>query len=109
MNIKLKSVRGITLVALVITIIVLLILAGISIQALTNQGLFAQAKKAKNTTENEQTEENIILGDYENIINKYMSSFDSLNIVDKRLMIKSLVNTIESDGENIYINYMGCP
>ena len=44
-----------------------------------------------------------------NIINKYMSSFDSLNIVDKRLMIKSLVNTIESDGENIYINYMGCP
>jgi len=44
-----------------------------------------------------------------NIINKYMSSFDSLNIVDKRLMIKSLVNTIESDGENIYINYIGCP
>lgn len=44
-----------------------------------------------------------------NIINKYMSSFDSLNIVDKRLMIKSLVNTIKSDGENIYINYMGCP
>lgn len=44
-----------------------------------------------------------------NIINKYMSSFDSLNIIDKRLMIKSLVNTIESDGENIYINYMGCP
>lgn len=44
-----------------------------------------------------------------NIINKYMRSFDSLNIVDKRLMIKSLVNTIESDGENIYINYMGCP
>lgn len=44
-----------------------------------------------------------------NIINKYMGSFDSLNIVDKRLMIKFLVNTIESDGENIYINYMGCP
>lgn len=44
-----------------------------------------------------------------NIINKYMGSFDSLNIVDKRLMIKSLVNTIESDGENIYINYIGCP
>ena len=44
-----------------------------------------------------------------NIINKYMCSFDSLNIVDKRLMIKSLVNTIESDGENIYIYYMGCP
>jgi len=38
---------GITLVALVITIIVLLILAGISIQAITNTGLFANAKLAK--------------------------------------------------------------
>ena len=39
--------RGITLVALVVTIIVLLILAGISIQAITNTGLFANAKLAK--------------------------------------------------------------
>ena len=41
---------GITLVALVITIIVLLILAGISIQAITNTGLFANAKLAKEKT-----------------------------------------------------------
>lgn len=39
--------KGITLVALVITIIILLILAGISILALTNQGLFKNAQKAK--------------------------------------------------------------
>ena len=37
---KLKKQRGITLVTLVITIIILLLLAGISIAALTNQGLF---------------------------------------------------------------------
>ena len=43
--------KGITLVALVITIIILLILAAISIQALTNQGLFTQAQNAKNLTE----------------------------------------------------------
>ena len=43
--------KGITLIALVITIILLLILAGISIQALTNQGLFAQADNAKKSTE----------------------------------------------------------
>lgn len=42
--------RGITLVALVVTIIVLLILAGISIQAITNTGLFANAKLAKEKT-----------------------------------------------------------
>ncbi len=42
-----------------------------------------------------------------NIINKYMDSFDTLDIVDKRIMIKMLVKSIESDGENIYINYIG--
>ena len=43
---KEKSIKGITLVALVITIVVLLILAGISIQAITNTGLFSNAKRA---------------------------------------------------------------
>ena len=35
---KLKEQKAITLVALVITIVILLILAGISIQAITNTG-----------------------------------------------------------------------
>ena len=43
--------KGITLVALVITIVILLILAGISIQALTNTGLFAKATDAKVKTQ----------------------------------------------------------
>ena len=38
-----KENKGITLVALVITIIILLILTTISIQALTNTGLFESA------------------------------------------------------------------
>ena len=44
---KLKEQNAITLVALVITIVILLILAGISISALTNTGLFVKAKEAK--------------------------------------------------------------
>ena len=48
---KIKKEYGITLVALVITIIILLILAGISIQAITNTGLFEQVKEAKKKTE----------------------------------------------------------
>ena len=36
---KTRENKGITLVALVITIVILLILAGISIQAITNTGL----------------------------------------------------------------------
>ena len=56
--------KGITLVALVITIIILLILAGISISSLTNQGLFTKAQQAKQESENAQREENEILTDY---------------------------------------------
>ena len=43
--------RGITLVALVITIIILLILAGISKSALTNTGIFGKAKEANRKSE----------------------------------------------------------
>ena len=44
---KRKKNKGITLIALVITIIILLILAGISIASLTESGLFEKAKEAK--------------------------------------------------------------
>lgn len=54
--------RGITLIALVITIIVLLILAGVSIAMLTGQnGILAQAQKAKTTTDNKSAEEKVKL------------------------------------------------
>lgn len=43
---KFKNTKAITLIALVITIVVLLILSGISIQAITNTGLFGKAKQA---------------------------------------------------------------
>ncbi len=66
--------KGITLVALVITIIILLILAGVAITALTQTGLFENAKQAKNAMENAQNEENTILSDYSSEINKYISS-----------------------------------
>ena len=49
--------KGITLVALVITIIILLILATISIQSLTNTGLFKNAEKARELTEEKTAEE----------------------------------------------------
>ena len=46
-----KSTKGITLIALVVTIIVLLILAGVSIAMLTgNNGILTQGKRAKEET-----------------------------------------------------------
>mgnify|MGYP004502004339 CR=1 FL=1 len=53
-----KSNKGITLIALVITIIVLLILAGISIQTLTSSGLFQKTKETKETKEAKNASEN---------------------------------------------------
>lgn len=47
---KIKENRGITLVVLVITIVILLILAGMTISSLTNTGLFGKAKEAKEKT-----------------------------------------------------------
>ena len=61
--------KGITLVALVITIVILLILTGISIAQLTGNGLFKNAKLAKGKYENAQDLENSILDDYDNKIN----------------------------------------
>ena len=52
MKINLKRNKGITLIALVITIIVLLILAGVSIAMLTGQnGILTQAQNASTQTE----------------------------------------------------------
>ena len=66
--------KGITLIALVITIIILLILAGISISALTNQGLFKNTKTAQNATEKAEEEQGQRLNEYEDEINKYLNN-----------------------------------
>lgn len=59
---KYSKEKGITLIALVITIIVLLILAGVSIAMLTGQnGILTQAQNAKNETEEAQDKEKISL------------------------------------------------
>lgn len=71
-----KKERGITLVALVITIIVLLILAGVMIaQASTGTGLFARAKNASNTYKNSVVEENAALKSWENEYDKAYNDY----------------------------------
>lgn len=64
--------RGITLIALVITIIILLILAGISIAQLTGNGLFEKAKLAKEESKNAQDYEEEQIAKYSNEINGYV-------------------------------------
>ena len=59
---KLKNTKGITLIALVVTIIVLLILAGVSIAMLTgNNGILTQGKRAKEEQAHAAVREGIML------------------------------------------------
>ena len=67
--------NGITLIALVVTIVVLLILAGVSVNALFgNSGIIEKAKEAQNkmdkATENDQKEINELTNWIDNQINK---------------------------------------
>ena len=89
----LKKEKGITLIALVITIVILLILAGISISALTQTGIFGKTKQAEQKSKDAQEKENTTLGTYENEINTYFlkkadGSWDS----DKKVNTPQLMN-----------------
>lgn len=76
----LKRNEGITLIALVVTIIVLLILAGISISLLAGQnGILSRAVDAKEKTGEAQEEEKEKMQSYENTINKYISNSSGEN------------------------------
>lgn len=88
---KYKNEKGITLVALVITVIVLLILATFSIQSLTNTGLFGKAKEAKEKYQisNEQEAINLIL------ISKHMEK--NFEYVGKKLYSKNFLNSDKWD------------
>lgn len=60
-----KKERGITLVALVVTIVVLLILAGVSISlVLGNNGLITKTKEAKNAQANATANEDYLFNTY---------------------------------------------
>ena len=71
-NMKTKSNKGITLIALVITIIVLLILAGVTIAALSgDNGILKRATEAKEQTNQKNDEETEKLAGYESTIDQY--------------------------------------
>lgn len=60
--------RGITLIALVVTIIILLILAGITLSTITNQSIITKAKDATNIYLQAEKEEKQTLGEMDEMI-----------------------------------------
>ena len=72
--------RGITLIALVITIIILLILTGITIGLVTGEnGILAQATRATEATEIAQENEKNILDSYKNVIYESTNDVPQVN------------------------------
>ena len=69
---KLRNSRGITLIALIITILVLLILAGVSIKTLVgNNGIMEKARWSEFLTEYEKVDEAKKIYAIEQKMNKY--------------------------------------
>ena len=95
-----KSNGGITLIALVITVIVLIILAGVAISMLSGEnGILNQAARAKEQTEEQSTLEQIKLATTAAIANENRS-------VDEEILEKDLTSygfeISNKDEENNY-------
>ena len=99
-----KTSKGITLVALVITIILLLILSGISISALTNTGIFQKAKDAKQKSANAELDQNTKLDSYEEEISNYLPQ-DVKQAIKKGKPLSTDKNTeiVDEKGNKIVI------
>ena len=82
-----RQEKGITLIALVITIIVLLILAGVAIATLTgDNGILTKAAQAKNATEKANAKERIQI--------EVMGSYDQSGKLDANTLISNLNKNI---------------
>ena len=115
---KYKNMKGITLIALVITIIVLLILAGVSIAMLTGQnGILTQAQNSKQVTEEAAEQEKRKLSqaeasthleaytytDTEGNTAKIPAGFAVSNVEGENLVSKGLVIVGETGNEYVWI------
>ena len=86
-----EETKGITLISLIITIILLLILAGITITQLTENGIFGQAKKAKERTEYTSAKEIIEI--------KLMEIQTDCIYQGKKYTITEIAKSIKKDNE----------
>ena len=91
-----KNNGGITLIALVVTIVILIILAGISIIGVTKNGIFSKAKIAKEKYTNAQKIENKKLQEYEK------SLTDSSRDNENGFKESSIIGEVTVETEEIY-------
>ncbi len=113
-----KSNKGITLIALVITIIVLLILAGISIATLTGEnGVLTKANTGKEETQKTSAKEKVqvaVMGSFGtdgkidlDTLNKNLNQVEGIDKEKSKLPITSLPATVVVDNYKITIEEKG--
>ena len=101
MKTKFKENKGITLIALVITIIVLLILAGVSIAMLTGEnGILTQAQNAKNKTDKATEEEKIQMA----VMGSSVDNNGYVDILDEASFKQELANQFGSQSLDVVAN-----
>ena len=95
---KSNNQKGITLVALVITIIVLLILAGITIAALSGEnGILVRARESKYASDISSAKELVILGINECITDYYADKYVSnTSSVGEKTIQEYIIENIQS-------------
>ena len=100
LNINKQNTRGITLIALVITIIVLLILAGVSISMLTgSNGILTQASNAKHATEESTEKEKRQLSQIE--ASTHLENYDYTDVEGNTAKIPAGFAVSNVEGENL--------
>ena len=111
---KTKEVRGITLIALIITIIILLILAGITIAQLTGSGLFDKAKYASEESKYATAEEKVKLavmasyGENGNLDNESLkTNINKIDGLEEQITTVTYDLTVKVDGYEFIINQYG--
>ena len=113
-----RNNRGITLVALVVTIIILLILSGITIQGITHNGIFSNAKQAELENKRAQIVEYLRLkviyeqtnnpfGSAEEIItatrDNILENIKDLKEIGKEVIVEEM--STEEDGEIVDVYF----
>ncbi len=96
-----KNKRGITLIALVVTIVVLLILAGVTISLLLDEnGIIAKSKDARTETKVSQIEDEVGMWKQHNFINKESNQAqESADTMLASLISRKLLTEDEIDRE----------
>ena len=93
-----KGMQGITLIALVVTIIVLLILAGIAINlTIGENGIFSRAQTAANTWRNAESNEQLAMGELEDWMAGYLEGNGGTDVPAEGTLVRMFLNA-EADG-----------